>query len=45
MITEESILTWHGELDDDKEWIRSACAKLVAWLNESSEEESGEEDD
>lgn len=45
MVTEDSILTWHDELEDDKEWIRSAASKLIAWLNESSEEESSEEED
>lgn len=39
IITEESILSWHDELDDDKEWIRHSLTKLIAWLNESSEEE------
>lgn len=43
IITEESILSWHNELDDDKEWIRNTLKKLIEWLNASSEEE--EEDD
>lgn len=45
IVTEESILSWHDELDDDKEWIRSTLSKLIEWLNASSEEEStdGEE--
>lgn len=46
IITEESILSWHGELDDDKEWIRNTLSKLIEWLSASSEEESsGDNDD
>ncbi|XP_055303842.1 translation initiation factor eIF-2B subunit epsilon isoform X2 [Sitodiplosis mosellana] len=43
IITEESILSWHNELDDDKEWIRNSLIKLIEWLNASSEEEEEEE--
>lgn len=45
LITEDSILNWHDELDDSKDWIRTALSKLVAWLNESSEEESSDDDE
>lgn len=45
IITEESILSWHDELDDDKEWIRNSLSKLIEWLNASSEEESSSDDD
>lgn len=44
IVTEESILSWHGELDDDKEWIRNTLTKLIEWLNASSEEESSDDD-
>lgn len=44
IITEESILSWHSELDDDKEWIRNSLTKLIEWLSASSEEESGDEE-
>lgn len=43
IVTEESILSWHGDLEDDREWIRNSISKLIAWLNETSEEESSEE--
>lgn len=39
IITEESILAWHDDLDDDKLWIRSSIQKLIDWLNETSEED------
>lgn len=45
IITEESILSWHDELDDDKEWIRNSLSKLIEWLNASSEEEEEESSD
>lgn len=45
ILAEDSILTWHDELETDKEWIKAAVSKLIAWLNESSEEESGDEED
>lgn len=45
VVTEDSIIQWHDDLDDDKECIKSALAKLIAWLNESSEDESSEEED
>lgn len=45
IITEKSILSWYDELDDDKEWIRQSLTKLIAWLNESSEEEDESSDD
>lgn len=45
IITEESILSWHNELDDDKEWIRNSLEKLIEWLNASSEEESSSDDE
>lgn len=38
-------MSWHGELDDDKEWIRNSLAKLIEWLNASSEEESSSDDE
>lgn len=44
IITEESILSWHDELDDDKEWIRNSLSKLIEWLNASSEEESSDDE-
>lgn len=45
VINEDSIMQWHEDLDDDKEWIKSALEKLIAWLNESSEDESSEEEE
>lgn len=45
IITEESILSWHDELDDDKEWIRNTLSKLIEWLNAASEEESSDDDE
>lgn len=44
IITEESILSWHDELDDNKEWIRNSLTKLIEWLNTTSEEETSEEE-
>lgn len=45
VINEDSIMQWHEDLDDDKEWIKSALEKLIAWLNETSEDESSEEEE
>lgn len=45
IITEESILAWHDDLDDDKEWIRHSLKKLIDWLNESSDEEDDDDVD
>lgn len=44
VITEESILSWHNDLDNDKEWIRNSLTKLIQWLSASSEEESADEE-
>ncbi len=40
ILTEEAILAWHEELDEESAWIRSALTKLIEWLEQSSEEES-----
>lgn len=50
ILGEEAILAWHAALtaagEDDTRWVREALGKLVAWLEQSSdEEESSEEDD
>lgn len=38
-------MSWHDELDDDKEWVRRSLTNLIAWLNQSSEEEDDSSDD
>lgn len=43
IITEEGILAWHDDLEDDKEWIKQSLKKLIEWLNESSEEEDDDD--
>lgn len=45
IVTEDAILAWYGELDDGElAWMRKSLSKLVAWLEESSEEESEDEE-
>lgn len=46
-VSEDSIRTWHSELDDDSEWLRAPLQKLIEWLDQSSEDDDGssEEDD
>lgn len=45
-VTEEAILVWYEELEKEETmWMHKALAKLVTWLQQSSEEESdGDED-
>lgn len=46
IVSEDAILAWYGELDDDEmDWMRKSLSKLIAWLEESSEEESEDDDD
>ncbi|KAJ6648763.1 Translation initiation factor eIF-2B subunit epsilon [Pseudolycoriella hygida] len=40
MVSEESILAFYGQLEDDSVWLQNALKKLVDWLEASSEEES-----
>lgn len=42
ILTEEAILSWNEDLDEESEWVKASISKLVAWLEESSEEEDEE---
>ncbi|KAL1398550.1 hypothetical protein pipiens_008873 [Culex pipiens pipiens] len=42
-VAEEAILEWHGGIDEED--TRKALAKLVEWLNQSSEEEEESDDE
>lgn len=44
LITEDAILQWHEDLDDDVEWLKVALKKLIEWLEASSDEESSDDD-
>ncbi|XP_055383131.1 translation initiation factor eIF-2B subunit epsilon isoform X2 [Condylostylus longicornis] len=43
--SEDAILEWHNDLDEECGWLRNSLQKLVEWLNQTSEEESSEEDE
>lgn len=48
ILSEDSILGWHNEIDDDNlssKWLKQSMKKLVDWLMASSEEESSEDDE
>ncbi|XP_055913277.1 translation initiation factor eIF-2B subunit epsilon [Eupeodes corollae] len=46
IVSEEAIRLWHKELDDDEStWLKAPLAKLIDWLDQSSEGSSDEEDD
>lgn len=40
ILSEDAILMWHENLDEESAWIKSALTKLINWLEQSSEEES-----
>lgn len=49
VLSEEAILKWHAELveggEESTKWVREALGKLVAWLEESSDEDEDDSDD
>lgn len=45
ILSEDSILAWHNEIDGaSSEWLKNAMKKLVDWLMASSEEESSDDE-
>lgn len=49
VLSEEAILKWHAELvagsEESSKWVRAALGKLVAWLEESSDEDDSDDDE
>lgn len=46
VLTEDAIVSWFEDLDDDSECKTDAgLKKLIDWLQQSSEEESSDDDD
>lgn len=43
-MTEEAILSWNEDLDEESEWVKASISKLIAWLEESSDDETSEEE-
>ncbi|CAO1410861.1 unnamed protein product [Diamesa tonsa] len=42
VITEDVILSWYSDLDEDKEWVKTSLKKIVEWLEQASEEEDSD---
>lgn len=46
LLTEDAILSWYHDLDEDiSGTIKNSLKKLVDWLEAASEEESSDDDD
>uniref|UniRef100_U5EJL2 Translation initiation factor eIF2B subunit epsilon n=1 Tax=Corethrella appendiculata TaxID=1370023 RepID=U5EJL2_9DIPT len=45
LLTEDAILLWHEQISEESNWMKTSLAKLIAWLEQSSEEESSDDEE
>ncbi|XP_055680887.1 translation initiation factor eIF-2B subunit epsilon [Lutzomyia longipalpis] len=42
LVSEEAVVAWYENLDDDAKWLRDGLKKLIVWFQEASSDESSE---